>query len=296
MNARAQTDFACLDTLATAQLEVVGVRVAIGEKTLLHPTTCAFKAGQVTAILGPNGAGKSTLMSVLTGQRPPDAGHVRWHGRLMQSCVPAEMARVRAFVAQETQVAFDFTVREVVELGRYPHRRRPSRQESDIPNQAMQATAVDHLADRTLNTLSGGEKARAHLARALAQVWEGLEPPETRWLLLDEPTAALDLAHQHRVLQLARHWATAQGIGVVAVLHDLNLALRYSDCCVVLQHGQAVASGATAEVLTPPCIAGVWGVAAWPVGVPASCAASTATGQGATGAALQYVFTPLACH
>ena len=85
MNARAQTDFACLDTLATAQLEVVGVRVAIGEKTLLHPTTCAFKAGQVTAILGPNGAGKSTLMSVLTGQRQPDAGQVQWQGRALQS-------------------------------------------------------------------------------------------------------------------------------------------------------------------------------------------------------------------
>lgn len=233
-------------------------------------------------------------MSVLTGQRQPDAGHVQWQGRALQSCAPAAMARVRAFVAQETQVAFDFTVREVVALGRYPHRRQPSAREATIALLTMQATHVDQLAERALNTLSGGEKAHAHLARALAQVWQGLEPCQTRWLLLDEPTAALDLSHQHRVLQLARHWATAQGIGVVVVLHDLNLALRYSDRCVVLQHGQAVASGATAEVLTPECIASVWDMAAWPVCVPASSSTTAAAGQGATGAALQYVFEQLA--
>ena len=172
-------------------------------------------------------------------------------------------------VAQETQVAFEFTVREVVELGRYPHRRHPGRRDVDVVLQAMQATAVEHLQHRALNTLSGGEKARVHLARALAQVWESVtgvtcEVP-ARWLLLDEPTAALDLQHQHRMLQLVRAWATAQGVGVVAVLHDLNLALRYSDRCVVLQGGQVVGSGATADVLTPACIEKVWGVVAHPV-------------------------------
>ncbi|MBW8723199.1 MAG: heme ABC transporter ATP-binding protein, partial [Polaromonas sp.] len=129
--------------------------------------------------------------------------------------------------------------------------------------------AVEHLQHRALNTLSGGEKARVHLARALAQVWEPVggvagDMP-VRWLLLDEPTAALDLQHQHRMLQLVRAWATAQGVGVVAVLHDLNLALRYGHRCVVLQGGQVVGSGATAEVLTPFCIEKVWGVVAHPV-------------------------------
>lgn len=290
MNARALTDFASLDTCVTTQLAAVGVSVVMGEKKLLHPTTCVFKPGQVTAILGPNGAGKSTLMSVLTGQRQPDVGHVQWQGRLLQSWAPAEMARVRAFVAQETQVAFDFTVREVVELGRYPHRRQPSAQDGNIPTWAMQATAVDHLSHRSLNTLSGGEKARVHLARALAQVWEGLADDQARWLLLDEPTAALDLQHQHRMLQLARSWATTQGIGVVAVLHDLNLALRYSDHCVVLQQGQGVASGATAEVLTPECVTSVWGVVAHPV------ALARASGTAARGSGLQYVFEPADPH
>jgi iron complex transport system ATP-binding protein len=264
MNARSLIDFAALDTRIDAHLEAVGVCVAIGDKTLLHPTTCLFKPGQVTAILGPNGAGKSTLMSVLTGQRQPDAGHVQFQGQNLKDSSPAETAKIRAFVAQETQVAFDFTVREVVDLGRYPHRKQPSQQEASIPMLAMQSTHVGALADRALNTLSGGEKARAHLARALAQVWESTGSNQTRWLMLDEPTAALDLQHQHRMLQLARTWAKAQGVGVVAVLHDLNLALRYSDSALVLADGHLLTHGKTSDVLTPERIGQVWGVSAHP--------------------------------
>ena len=265
MNARTLTDFATFDTPLNNQLEAIGISVVMGDKTLLQPTSCVFKAGQVTAILGPNGAGKSTLMSVLTGQRLPDTGRVQFHGEDLRDCALADLAKIRAFVAQETQVAFDFTVREVVELGRYPHRRQTSPQEANIPTLAMQSTHVDGFAARPLNTLSGGEKARAHLARALAQVWEPAGSVQARWLLLDEPTAALDLKHQHRMLQLARTWAQTQGIGVVAVLHDLNLALRYSDTSLVLADGQLLAQGNTAAVLNPEHIAQVWGVAAHPI-------------------------------
>ncbi|MFS2034390.1 heme ABC transporter ATP-binding protein [Polaromonas sp. CT11-55] len=261
MNARNQIDFLPL----AGMLEVASVGVEVPGRSLLQAVSAQFIAGQVTAVLGPNGAGKSTLMSLLTGQRQPSGGHVCLAGKALSAHAPAELARMRACVAQETQVAFEFTVREVVELGRYPHRRHLGRSEADVVLQAMQATAVEHLQHRVLNTLSGGEKARVHLARALAQVWEPLAGQSTRWLLLDEPTAALDLQHQHRMLQLVRAWAIAQGVGVVAVLHDLNLALRYSDRCVVLQGGQVVGSGATAEVLTPLCIEKVWGVVAHPV-------------------------------
>ncbi|MDP3796242.1 MAG: heme ABC transporter ATP-binding protein [Polaromonas sp.] len=279
MNARSLADFSLLQGL----LEAVDVVVEVPGKTLLRAASARFAAGQVSAILGPNGAGKSTLMSVLTGQRRPGGGQVRLAGQTLSGYSPQDLARVRACVAQETQVAFEFTVREVVELGRYPHRGQSARHEAAIALQAMQATAVDHLADRPLNTLSGGEKARVHLARALAQVWEPVGERGgtiSRWLLLDEPTAALDLQHQHRMLQLARDWARQQGVGVVAVLHDLNLALRYSDRCVVLQGGQLVASGVTAKVLTPACIHQVWGVVAHPV-----------PGE-SEGPVLQYVFEP----
>lgn len=265
MNARNQTDLSPL----AGMLEVVGVGVEVPGRSLLQAASAQFIAGQVTAVLGPNGAGKSTLMLLLTGQRQPTGGHVYLAGKALPTYASADLARVRASVAQETQVAFEFTVREVVELGRYPHRRQPGKRDVDVVLQAMQATAVEHLQHRALNMLSGGEKARVHLARALAQVWEPVTgiagDSSVRWLLLDEPTAALDLQHQHRMLQLVRAWATAQGVGVVAVLHDLNLALRYSDRCVVLQGGQVVGSGATAEVLTPLCIEKVWGVVAHPV-------------------------------
>lgn len=283
MNARNFTD------LPEGVLEAVGVGVEVPGKTLLHGMSACFMAGQVTAILGPNGAGKSTLLSLLTGQREPGRGTVRLAGQPLACHAREALARLRACVAQETQVAFDFSVQEVVELGRYPHRRFPGRHEAGIVAQAMQATAVNHLAQRALNTLSGGEKARTHLARALAQVWEPVGETaatgqaQPRWLLLDEPTAALDLQHQHRMLQLVRDWAVGQGVGVVAVLHDLNLALRYSHHCVVLQDGQVVAGGASAQVLTPACIAQVWGVRAHAVSAPDGAAPCP-----------QYVFGPAA--
>lgn len=284
MNARNLVDFSTLAAAATsdaALLQASGVAVQVMGKTLIQATSAGFVAGQVTAILGPNGAGKSTFMSVLTGQRKPAEGRVEMNGQALASRAPEDAARLRAFVAQETQVAFDFSVREVVELGRYPHRKSPSPMEADIAEAAMVATAVSHLADRPLNTLSGGEKARAHLARALAQVWEGSDGRGARWLLLDEPTAALDLQHQHRMLRLARRWADEQGVGVIAVLHDLNLALRYSDRCVVMQNGGVAASGPTGEVLTPACIREVWKVVAHPVAMPVAAAGATQ---------LQYVF------
>ena len=313
MNARSLTDFSALRSadirsagnISASVLEVTGVTVEVPGKTLLYSVSARFAAGEVTAILGPNGAGKSTLMSVLTGQRQPAIGKVALAGKALADYPHGALARLRACVAQETQVAFDFSVREVVELGRYPHRRQPVPHESLIAQRAMQATAVDHLQHRALNTLSGGEKARVHLARALAQVWEPVAGAVqctvttggdalheasvaggfmARWLLLDEPTAALDLQHQHRMLQLARSWACRQGAGVVAVLHDLNQALRYSDQCVVLQSGQVVASGRTAEVLTPGLIRQVWDVRACPV--------QTAGLFEGGGGGLQYVFEP----
>ena len=171
-------------------------------------------------------------------------------------------------------MAFDFTVQEVVEMGRFPHRQQPSRHEARIVTEAMEATGVAHLAGRSINTLSGGERARSHLARALAQIWEPLPDGATRWLLLDEPTAALDLAHQHHTLALVRRWAVEQGVGVVAVLHDLNLALRYAHDSLLLAPGLAGPRSvhATAHLLTPATIAQVWGVHSTPVlaadGVP----------------------------
>jgi iron complex transport system ATP-binding protein len=256
------------------QCRQAGVRA--GGRALLAGASADLRAGRFTALLGPNGAGKSTLMSLLSGQRRPDAGEVLLDGQPLQRHPPQALALRRAVMPQESAVAFGFTVREVAELGRYPHRSRPSRDEAGIVTRALQATAVAQLGPRVFNTLSGGEKARVHLARALAQVWEPRPDGAARWLLLDEPTAALDLAHQHQVLRLLRGWAHGQGVGVVAVLHDLNLALRYADDVLVLAAGAAPRCGAAAGVLSAALIAEVWGV----------------HGQGTRGAdgVLQYLF------
>jgi iron complex transport system ATP-binding protein len=241
---------------------------------LLATVHTQFVPGRVTAILGPNGAGKSTLLAMLSGQRAPRSGQVWMGGQPVSGKGAQALARQRAVLPQDTAVAFDFTVQEVVEMGRFPHRQQPSRHEARIVTEAMQATGVAHLAGRSINTLSGGERARSHLARALAQIWEPLPDGVTRWLLLDEPTAALDLAHQHHTLALVRRWAVEQGVGVVAVLHDLNLALRYAHDSLLLAPGLAGPRSvhATAHLLTPATIAQVWGVHSTPVlaadGVP----------------------------
>lgn len=246
-------------------LQCLDARVSAGGRELLHGITATLQPGRFTAILGPNGAGKSTLLSLLSAQRRPDAGQVLLDGQPLHALSAHQLALRRAVMPQESAVAFDFTAREVAELGRYPHRKQPTADEPGIVTQALEATDVVALAPRIFNTMSGGEKARVHLARALAQVWAPLPCGAARWLLLDEPTAALDLAHQHQALRLLRSWAHDQGVGVVAVLHDLNLALRYADDALLLTQGEASNHGPVAEVLTPERITRTWGLVCTPV-------------------------------
>ncbi len=245
---------------APSMIECRATGVGIGRGPRLATVDARLLAGRFTAILGPNGAGKSTLLSMLTGERAPQAGEVWQDGLPLHRHAPQALAMRRAVMPQDCAVAFDFSVQEVVELGRYPHRARPGPGEAGIAAQAMALTGVAHLAQRSINTLSGGERARTHLARALAQIWEAPEDGSARWLLLDEPTAALDLAHQHQSMALLRRWAAQQGVGVVAVLHDLNLALRYADDVLVLGGPAGVAWGGTLQILQPELVQAVWGM------------------------------------
>lgn len=220
-----------------------------------------LQPGRVTAIVGPNGAGKSTLLSVMLGLRSVDVGVVLLDGQPLQRMPAAQLSTRVAYMAQDTQVAFSFLVQEVVEMGRYPYRHAPSRQEAQIVQDAMHSTGVAHLAQRNIATLSGGERARVHLARTLAQVWDPQAGP--CWALLDEPMAALDLQHQHACMRLLRGRAQEWGLGVVIVLHDLNLALHYADDVLLLPgQGAAAVFGHKQAVLTPERIQQVWGVQA----------------------------------
>ncbi len=230
-----------------------GLTIEIGGKRLLDTVDFDAAPGELHALIGPNGAGKSTMLSVLAGDRAPNAGSVTLDGKAISGWRLRDLARARAVLQQQHEVNFPFTVREIVAMGRAPWRNTTAESGDEAAiAAAMLATDVTHLAGRTMPSLSGGERARAALSRALAQ--------EAPALLLDEPTAALDLKHQEDVLRLARERA-ASGDTVIVVLHDLNLAAAYADRITLLRRGQLAASGTPTEVLTADRIGSVYGQA-----------------------------------
>ncbi len=233
-------------------LQATDIRVRFGAAEVLKGPSLAVAPGEVIAVLGPNGAGKSTLLSVLSGVLKPDGGAARLEGRALIDWAARDLALRRAVLPQHSELSFGFPVLEVVLLGRSPHVGRSSRAEDLAVAEACLAEAeVGHLAERVYTTLSGGERQRVQLARVLAQIDfpAALQLREPRYLLLDEPTSSLDLAHQHATLRSARR-AADRGIGVLAILHDLNLAAMYADRLVVLYGGRVAAEGPPEAVLT----------------------------------------------
>ncbi|MFD5083512.1 ABC transporter ATP-binding protein [Kitasatospora sp. NPDC058201] len=238
------------------ELRAEGLRVRIGGATLLDAVSLTFGPGRITALLGPNGAGKSTLLRAVAGLTRPSAGRVLLDGEDLHALTARRRARQVAFLEQQADTRLSLPVRQVIELGRTPHRSRwpvPANTAADAHERAVFADAVaaadvGHLLDRSWPTLSGGERQRVQLARALVQ--------EPGVLLLDEPTNHLDLRHQLGFLETVR----GLGITTVAALHDLELAAAYCDEAAVLLDGRLVAHGTGPEVLTSPMIARVYGV------------------------------------
>lgn len=236
----------------TPAYEVRGLTCRLGGRDIVTGVDLDVRHGEVLALVGPNGAGKSTLMGALTGDVAAAEGRIRLDGRDLHDWSARDLARQRAVLLQANQVSFPFTVREVVEMGRNPWVGHASAAEDDEAiAQAVDVTDIGHLLDRPFTALSGGEKARASLARALAQ--------RTPVVLLDEPTAALDLRHQEEVLLVARDLA-AQGRAVVVVLHDLSLAAARADRVAVVDAGRIVAVGSPEDVLTPARVTEVYGI------------------------------------
>lgn len=232
-------------------LTAEGVRLDLGGRPLLAGAAVRVAAGEVVALLGPNGAGKSTLLSVLAGDVRPDGGAVTLRGRPLSGYGAAELALHRALLPQSAALSFPFPADEVVRMGRAPWAgTAAAAEDAAAVAEAMAATESTAFAGRPFTALSGGERARVALARVLAQ--------RTPLLLLDEPTAALDLRHQELVLRVARARAAA-GDGVVVVLHDLSLAAAYADRVVLLTGGATVADGPVAEVLRAPLLSEVYG-------------------------------------
>ncbi|MGI4862897.1 MAG: heme ABC transporter ATP-binding protein [Janthinobacterium lividum] len=231
-------------------LNTTNLTYRAGPKTLLQNISLTAQPGELLVVVGANGAGKSTLLKLLSGDLKPSGGEVKFDGKNLSQWQPAMLARRRAVLTQQHTLALAFQVRELVLLGRYPHfGGQPIAHDHAVVAAALDLVGLRHLAEREYPTLSGGEQQRAQLARVLAQVWEA----ENGFLLLDEPLTGLDLRHQHQTLAVARQ-LTRRGFGVVAVLHDLNLAAQYADQVLLLHQGRAVASGIPAEVFTPDYI------------------------------------------
>lgn len=226
-----------------------------GRTFALRDVDVLVPRGSLTGLLGPNGCGKTTLLKLLSGVLHPERGTVAFDGRAVRHIPRRELARHIAVVPQETHPAFDYTALEMVLMGRHPHL-GPFQLEGPhdlaVAHDAMAATGTSELADRPYMTLSGGEKQRVVIASALAQ------SPDV--LLLDEPTASLDLGYQLEVASLLSRLNRDRGVTMVLATHDLNLAASLCDTLVLLRGGRVLAQGPTREVLTPSMIAQLYDV------------------------------------
>ncbi len=226
-------------------IRVDHLSVTLGQSLVLSDISTSFTRGRVTAIIGPNGAGKSTLIRALVGLTDVSRGSVSVDDQPLMSLPLAERARRIGYLPQDAQPSWAITVRDLVSLGRLPHRGRFAAQgTADLAaiEQAMSQTGTLHLADRTVDTLSGGECARAKIARVLAG--------DPDWIIADEPLANLDPPHQRDLLRLLKQSAAA-GKGVIVILHQLNAAARAADDILILKDGVLVAQGPCLETLTP---------------------------------------------
>jgi len=239
-------------------LETRTISYHVGGKAIVDRVSCNIAPGEVVAVVGPNGAGKSTLLRLLSGvDLSPSTGDVLLDGEPLDALSSRDLALRRALLAQEQSLAADFPAFDVVLMGRAPHvTGHESEHDFRVAGEAIADMNATHLADRRYTVLSGGEKQRVALARAGAQSWDELAVGG-RYLLLDEPTNNLDLEHQHVALRRAATWARS-GVGVLVVLHDLNLAAQYAERIVVMDRGRAVAAGTPSEVLTPSLMLSVF--------------------------------------
>ncbi len=230
-------------------LTIENATVRMDGKTILDAISLRFARGTLNVLVGPNGAGKSTLVAALAGDLAGCRAHVTLAGTTLQDWKTKPLARVRAVLTQDHAVRFAFSVREVVAMGRLPHPPAPEVDDRLVVEAMVQAD-VTEFESRNIQTLSGGEASRTAFARVLAQ--------DTPVILLDEPTAALDLYHQEKLLRGLRRLADADAC-VIAVLHDLNLAAAYAHRMVMLSHGRVVADGTPREVLQQETIESVYG-------------------------------------
>lgn len=238
------------------RLQAIGIEVRARTKTLLRDVSLDVAPGEFVAIIGPNGAGKSTLLNALAGDRVLADGEILLDGRPLGQWSKLVLARRRAVLPQHSAVAFDFTGLQIAMLGLLAFRGTLSEsQMQTLAEQALAETEALAFAGRPYTVLSGGERQRIQLARVLAQC--DADPAATQFLLLDEPITGLDVSHQHAALASARR-RVDRGLGVLAVLHDLNMAARYADRVGIVEAGRVTNLGPTRQTLDPETLSAVF--------------------------------------
>ncbi len=236
------------------KVQIENVSFSYDQQPTLKNIDLTVEPGTLLALVGPNGSGKSTLLNLISGLLKPSQGHIYLDAVPLEQFKPQQLSQKLAALEQEHPVSFDFTVQEVIQWGRIPHRSRFSPwtdHDEHIARNVMQTTKTMSLAQRSIRDLSGGERQRAFIAMALAQ--------EPQLLLLDEPTAHLDLKHQFEILELARQ-LTQQGMTLIMAIHDLHLAAQYADQMAILNEGELVQHGPPTSVLTEETIKAVWNI------------------------------------
>jgi iron complex transport system ATP-binding protein len=233
------------------KLAIEHVSCTIMDTSIIQDISIHIKDGQFVGIIGPNGSGKSTLLKIASRILKPNAGVVRLDGQHLYELSPKKAAQEMAVVSQETDLTFDFSVQEIVLMGRHPHKgffQSDTDEDLRIVNEALERVGMQGYEERSFMSLSGGEKQRVLIARALAQ--------QAKLIILDEPTNHLDIRHQLQLMDLVKKL----NVTVLAALHDLNLASNYCDYLYVIQNGQVVMSGTPENVLTKDRIREVFGV------------------------------------
>jgi iron complex transport system ATP-binding protein len=248
-------------------VELRDVSYRAGNALILDDVSVRFRARRFNVILGPNGAGKSTLLRLATGLAAPSRGDVRYEDRSLASFDASTLARMRAVLSQHVELAFPLPAVDVVMMGRYPHYNRvPSARDREIVERALEAVGMTDKRDQAYPTLSGGEQQKIQLARVLAQIWNFDAPADDaprphRYLFLDEPTSSLDVHYQLHLLDVARSLLDYE-CTVVAILHDLNVALEYGGHFVLLDRGRVALDAEDPAALTEDVIEGIFKVRA----------------------------------
>lgn len=231
------------------QVKNISVKTPL-KKTIVDSVSLDVKPGTLTAIVGKNGAGKSSVLKAMCGDLPKSSGTILFEGKNVDEIELRELAKRRAVMAQKTHIEFSFTAQEIVGIGRAPFSGVfTSHKDEKIILKCMEKADALHLRNQSFTTLSGGEQQRVHFARALAQIWDSIEISTPSYLLLDEPLASLDVAHQHEMMYVLKQ-ICKQNVGVLIVIHDLNLAAQYANQVHILKDGKTVIQGTPFEVFT----------------------------------------------